>query len=426
MTTATIEKDNIKTIIEEMRRGSFSTTLPATKIPEDLKTHLKNYFIEKIRQRNKEGAKEFVKEVFEESIRESFEKWWEEQQFELRAKQRVPITDPSRLLEDFIHKETVQEIIARAQKDPWLSVRDTAEELGVHFNTIYKYIRFGLIEAKGDRYFGGSCIKQSEVERIKSNSNWLKEFGEIAKDKPFPTPLDIFYKKRMEVFEEIEDLSKYREPLNPVSVKKNHPRLYYRARKYYGSWHKAIEGVGLHPSQVYKNWKPLKWVVPQKPKMTDEEKELKRELLLLKIKNLFKEGRFDNKTRRKFDNAVWNYFGGWKKIYVVLGIKRIRKRTKKNIVAEIQSLYNRGIRLSFTNMIKNHCALLSSACIYFGNWPNAIKAAGLDYSKIRIRNRRARKEYPDIKTEEAKICLENATTVKIEVGAYQSFSQSKR
>ncbi len=312
-----------------------------------------------------------------------------------RPKEPTIITDPARLLPDNFHSESIQEVIARAQKDPPLSLYDVAKKLGVHYNTIHKYCRFGLIEVEGDQRFGGWYIKKSEFERIKSNPNWLKEFQEVIKNKPYPSEEDIFYKKRLEILQEIEDLHKYREPLNPSYAIKHYKGLYQRARRFFGSWYNAIERTGIHYSQVYKKWNTSS-AFRGRQKMSDEEMQLRGEMLLSKIKNLIKEGQLDYKTRRKLDCLIHSYqLGGWRSIYESLGLKYVEmklgkvytRRTKENIIADIRNLYNQGVSLKYINMVKNHCALLGAARQKFGNWPNAIKEAGLDYSKIRIRNR---------------------------------------
>jgi hypothetical protein len=311
---------------------------------------------------------------------------------EPKPKETGPITDPTRLLPDKFHSETVFDIIARAQKDPWVNLKDAAIELKVHYNTLRKYARFGLIDVEGNQYFGGWSLKRSELERMKSNPDWLKEFQEQIKNKPYPIEEDIFYKKRLEILQEIEDLHKYREPLNPRYAIRHYKGLYQRARRYFGSWYNAIERTGIHYSQVYKKWDSPTGM-RGRSSMTKEEWELKRDSLLLKIKKLKEQGLLDNKARRKLDPAVRDYFSGWKNIPDYFEVKHLEtNRKKEQILSEVRKLYNQGVPLNFSNMLKNHCRLLGITQYYFGNWPNAIREAGLDYSKIRIRHRKTKKE----------------------------------
>lgn len=68
---------------------------------------------------------------------------------------------------------------------------------------------------------------------------------------------------------------------------------------------------------------------------------------------------------------------------------RRKKWSRRIILTTIQKLHQDGRKLSCYYMQKHprefYRALYFTACRYFGNWKDAIKAAGIDYRKIRVR-----------------------------------------
>ena len=233
-----------------------------------------------------------------------------------------PITDPRRLLVE--KRESMQEFMARVNKDRWRDLREVAEELGVHYNTIRKYCHFGLIEAEGDQYFGGWAVKQSELERIKSNPNWLREFQEAIKNKPMPDKTEIFHRRRVEIMDEIERLHRDHEPLNPKYAMKHYKGLYQRARRYFGGWVIAIKICNIDFSQVYKKFNSPSGF-RGRPKMTEERKQLNKEILILRIRSLVSEGKLTTQMKRKLDHPVINYIGGWTRLKYLIDKKPNRE-----------------------------------------------------------------------------------------------------
>ena len=216
------------------------------------------------------------------------------------------ITDPRRLLE--FKPESIQQIIARTSKDPFLSTRDAEKELGVSYNTIIKYLKFGLIEGEHDITLGWH-IRQSEVNRLKENPNWLKEFRELARNKPLPDKSEMFHKKRVEVMDEIEGLWRDHFPLNPRYANKHYGGLYQKARRYFGSWAIAIKICGIDFSQVYKSMG-----VKGRPKQTEEQRYLKKYLLFMELNKLAEMGLLNAEAKNRLRSKVREYIGGWKKI----------------------------------------------------------------------------------------------------------------
>lgn len=60
-----------------------------------------------------------------------------------------------------------------------------------------------------------------------------------------------------------------------------------------------------------------------------------------------------------------------------------RKWSKESIIQDIQQLAQQGIDLSYSNISSHYLPLMRAATRYYGSWAEAVKAAGLDYSKIR-------------------------------------------
>jgi hypothetical protein len=310
---------------------------------------------------------------------------------------KEPITDPSRLLIE--KKESMQDFMARINKDPWLSFREVALELGVCAQIIVKYCRYGLIEGENSNV-GGWFIRESELKRLKENKNWLKEFQELAKNKPLPDKSEIFHKRRVEIMSEIEWLHREHEPLNPKYAMKHYKGLYSRARRYFGSWFNAISVTGIHPSQVFIHWDKSYGFKGRKP-LSDSQKRSRADELLQRINRLLIENKLDCSKRRKLDYKVWFYFGGWREVYKLLGLKTFDRkdgrhaqiRTRKNIIEEIQELYRSGTPLNYKSMYKTHRALLKAAEKKFrGSWSAAVRAAvpDIDYSKVRLIKERSK------------------------------------
>lgn len=60
-----------------------------------------------------------------------------------------------------------------------------------------------------------------------------------------------------------------------------------------------------------------------------------------------------------------------------------RRWTKESIIQDIQQLSQQGVDLSYSNVSVHYLPLMRAATRYYGSWAEAIKAAGLDYSRIR-------------------------------------------
>lgn len=61
--------------------------------------------------------------------------------------------------------------------------------------------------------------------------------------------------------------------------------------------------------------------------------------------------------------------------------------SKKTIIESIKELNSAGTPITSQYVCRNHSAIYSAACDYFGSWGAGVRAAGFDYSAIRLRER---------------------------------------
>lgn len=119
-----------------------------------------------------------------------------------------------------------------------------------------------------------------------------------------------------------------------------------------------------------------------------------KELVVEEMRELYSKGEdfsYSNRTNKKLHCAARRYFGSLKHAVKMSGLdyskvarKLIRFLDKSSVVAEIKRLNKSGTPLNTGNIIRANCALYSAGARHFGSWEVAIKAAGLDYSKIKI------------------------------------------
>jgi hypothetical protein len=82
------------------------------------------------------------------------------------------------------------------------------------------------------------------------------------------------------------------------------------------------------------------------------------------------------------------YFGGWEETLTAAGFdySRIRRKNfwnRQNVVARIQELHKANEPLYVSAAEVKYGGLVGAATVYIGSWRKAIKAAGLDYSKVK-------------------------------------------
>ncbi|MCX5701686.1 MAG: tyrosine-type recombinase/integrase [Candidatus Omnitrophica bacterium] len=235
-----------------------------------------------------------------------------------------------------------------SEKRLWFNLEEASEYLGIHSDTLHKYVQFGLIKTTdGIRYPEGLRIEKKSIEELKLTPNWLKNFQKYTKKKPVPVQTDILLRKQSGIIREINDLYKNGEPLTPMYVMDHNSGLYQRTVRYFGTYLEAIKAAGIEPSKIYiKGNKGSRF--KEQLKILNEKKESKQKILLLKIKKLFEDGQLDYKTRQKLNGVVSGYLGGWQNVYELLNIKVVRgkdrieaKETKEDIIAEMGILTKR-------------------------------------------------------------------------------------
>lgn len=154
--------------------------------------------------------------------------------------------------------------------------------------------------------------------------------------------------------------------------------------EFFGGWRQAIMAAGYDPKVVCK--RKRKWT---------------KETILQRIRELYEAGEDLSHSAAKRNHQYLvvvainkNFFGSWRKAIEAAGLdyEKISKHeywSKERICQRIRELYEQGEPLSHEEAKRHHGALVSAASSprYFGSWGAAIRAAGLDYDKIRKINR---------------------------------------
>jgi hypothetical protein len=88
--------------------------------------------------------------------------------------------------------------------------------------------------------------------------------------------------------------------------------------------------------------------------------------------------------------AAERIFGSWREAIEACGldygkIRKYRIWTKETVVNEIKSRYESGQALNSKHAYKSNRPLYMAAVSRYKSWGNAVKAAGIDYGKIRLR-----------------------------------------
>lgn len=159
------------------------------------------------------------------------------------------------------------------------------------------------------------------------------------------------------------------------------------ATKHFGSWNAALEALGLSPDRIRLRHPVGYWTKP---------------LILRGIRSRKKSGapltpvamRNEPKTGTPLYSAAVVVFGSWKKAIEAAGLDYTSIRlthparypTRQAVIAEIRRRRREGQPLNITAVESGpfkDCALCGAAQRRFSGWRHAIKAAGLDYKKIR-------------------------------------------
>lgn len=176
------------------------------------------------------------------------------------------------------------------------------------------------------------------------------------------------------------------EDLLSSRFKQRNKKLYSAAcaRRYFGSWRKAIEAAGLayHRIRGQHFW--------SREKIVATIRELHRQGHRLCWSAVNQDYPSLYRAARRREN-----FGSWKMALRAAGVGTAEPAggtqwTTKRIIEEIRRLHRSGEDLSQKAVIRRHGALLAAAksVRYFGTWRAAVEAAGIDYNSVRRRRGR--------------------------------------
>jgi hypothetical protein len=146
--------------------------------------------------------------------------------------------------------------------------------------------------------------------------------------------------------------------------------LHAAAFKRFGSWRAAIKATGLDFSRVRRRryWSPDRVIALIRARRRAGEP--------LNIKAV-------EKAHGTLVTQAFDHFGSWRKAIEAAGldysrIKKHKEWSKPVIVSELRRLHDAGVNLSTTIEARaKHRKLIAAVYRYFGNWPAALRAAGL-------------------------------------------------
>ena len=167
---------------------------------------------------------------------------------------------------------------------------------------------------------------------------------------------------RQSILAAIRERSQNRLPM--TGVWKYDKRLYEAARRYLGSWHNAIQAAGL------KSNPPRKW---SRQQVIEGLEEWRRQPYV-----------FLRKGNRSLYCAVTRYFGNLQNALEAAGLESHRREwTEQRVIEAIQDGYVKS--LSVTPVGFGNRVLAAAAYRRFGNWRNALVAAGLSHQAPKAR-----------------------------------------
>jgi hypothetical protein len=180
------------------------------------------------------------------------------------------------------------------------------------------------------------------------------------------------------VMAQIKEIDRKKEPLTVKYVSKNHTALYSAALRYFGHWMDAVNAAGIDYNTIRRQSrqeaiaKITKW---DKNRILREIKSIPKEKLW-----------FVYKTHQALHSAARREYGTWRNAVEAAGYDydEINQLANTNYTPWTEDKIIRIIRqipqerLGYGFITKNNILLYSAAYRRFGNWANALKAAGID------------------------------------------------
>jgi hypothetical protein len=188
---------------------------------------------------------------------------------------------------------------------------------------------------------------------------------------------------RERIIRRIRELHDRGVDLSHSSAKREHQYLVVVAsdERMFGSWREAVEASGLSYDAVSKH---ESWT---------------KEKIISRIRQLHRRGESlsHESTKQKHGALVSaasspRYFGSWERAIRAAGlsydrIRRIESWDRAKILEKIRELHAQGVALNNANMRRmGYRGMMEAAARRqnFGSWEAAVRAAGLDYDRIRL------------------------------------------
>jgi hypothetical protein len=144
--------------------------------------------------------------------------------------------------------------------------------------------------------------------------------------------------------------------------------MYEAARRAFGSWRNAIQAAGIAPQQVltWERWSPAR--------------------ILVMIRNLSRRNRplTTQQVERRYHNLVTaarRHFGTWTKAVLAAGVEptRLQRVVRWTPERVIEVILTRALRNeTLVARLVEPRSLVEAGQRFFGGWPAAVTAAGLD------------------------------------------------
>jgi hypothetical protein len=172
-----------------------------------------------------------------------------------------------------------------------------------------------------------------------------------------------------------------KQPLNSNHIQTKEQRLYGAALKYFGGWAQAIAAAGLDYSKLRKKDPMRSW--SKTAIVAEILRRVEQGLSIRGYDVYLEDGGLYHAAKRHFGK------GGWAKARVLAGFDPIDPRpwqiwNQQNVREEILQLHESGVALNTGSLQgSSYAYILSAGRVVFGSWAKAIRAAGLNYSKIR-------------------------------------------